>query len=108
MYKRQLYRAEADVVVLNTGLYMRGSTTEERRAEAMRLGDAAARAHRLKMDVAVGGELDLAAVEELARFAAINEFQVGHACIARALLIGVENAVRDFSSAIERGRRRAS
>jgi pyridoxine 5-phosphate synthase len=104
---KALHRAEADLAILNTSVFMRASTSEERRTEAMRLGDAAALARRLKISVAVGGELDLEAAEELARFASITEFQVGHACIARAMLTGVENAVRDFSNAIERGRRRA-
>jgi pyridoxine 5'-phosphate synthase PdxJ len=36
----------------------------------------------------------------------VTEFQVGHACIARGLLVGIERAVRDFLAAIERGRQR--
>lgn len=104
---KALHRSEADVAVLFAGTYMQARTGSIRRTERTRLADAAALAARLKLRVAVAGGLDLAAVEDLARIAPIEEFHVGHACLARAMLRGIDRAVADFIGAIERGRRQA-
>jgi len=104
---KALHRSEADVAVLNAGSYMQARTGAARRVEEVRIADAAALAARLKLRVAVAGGLDLNGVEALARTARIEEFHVGHACLARAMLRGIDRAVADFLSAIERGRRRA-
>lgn len=104
---KALHRSEADVAVLYAGSYMQARTGAARRVEETRIADAAALAGRLKLRVAVAGGLDLEAVEALARIPRVEEFHVGHACLARAMLRGIDRAVADFAAAIERGRRRA-
>lgn len=101
---KALHRLSADVAVLNTYRFVaaRGS---ERRTELARIVDAASLADRLGIKVAASGGLDLDTAELLAQSAAIDEFHVGHACFARALLKGLEGAVADFIAAIERGAR---
>ena len=103
---KALHRAEADVCVLNCDAYSRATGVAARKAEATRIGDAASLAHRLGLRVALVGDLDLAGVEELARSPHVEEFHVGHACLARGMLRGIEVAVSDFADAIGRGRRR--
>lgn len=99
---KALHRLNADVAVLNAWRFIaaRGS---ERRTELGRIVDAAALAERLGIKVAISGGLSLATVEEVAQRAHIDEFHVGHACFARAMLKGLEGAVRDFLAAIARG-----
>ncbi len=104
---KALHRSEADVAVLFAGTYMQARTSAAKRLERTRLADASALAGRLKLRVAVAGGLDLAAVEDLARIPAVDELHVGHACMARAMLRGVDRAVADFTAAIARGRRQA-
>ncbi|MCA9540320.1 MAG: pyridoxine 5'-phosphate synthase [Myxococcales bacterium] len=104
---KALHRSEVDVAVLNAGTYLQARGGAARRLERSRLADAAALAARLKLRVAVAGDLDLAAVEALAREPHVTEFHLGHAGIARALLRGMDRAVADFAAAIERGRRGA-
>jgi pyridoxine 5-phosphate synthase len=101
---KALHRVNVDVAVLYAGHFARASTRKERRLELTRLGDAVTTAARLNLKVAVGGGLDLAACEELARLPHVEEFHVGHACLARAMLLGMERSVRDFLAAISRGR----
>ncbi|MCA9548207.1 MAG: pyridoxine 5'-phosphate synthase [Myxococcales bacterium] len=104
---KAIHRLDARVVCLVTAGYVTARTPAERRMELTRLQDAAVLARRLGLRVAVVGGLDLRAVEALAAVAAIDEFHVGHACVARGILRGIERAVDDFRTAIERGRQRA-
>lgn len=104
---KALHRLGVDVAVLFAGGFTGARTSDERRFELTRVRDAASLAARLGMRTAAIGGLDLRAVETLGRLPHIDEFHVGHACLARAMLRGVERAIADFRAAIERGRRRA-
>jgi pyridoxine 5-phosphate synthase len=103
---KALHRVDADVAVLNTEPFSRAQTRRDRAHELTRLADAAATAARLKVRIAVGGGLDLGTTEEIARIPHVGEFHLGHACIARSVLLGIERAVGDFRAAVERGRNR--
>ncbi|MEE2756810.1 MAG: pyridoxine 5'-phosphate synthase [Myxococcota bacterium] len=104
---KALHRSEVDFAVLNCSAYLRAKSSQERATELARISDAANLAAKLGMRVGVVGDIDLVNVEKLARIAQIDEFQVGHACIARGILRGIEQAVGDFTRAVERGRRRS-
>ncbi len=101
---KALHYAEAATAVLSAHAYTTARGSAHREQERVRLGDAAALAHRLKLNVAVSGDLTLDHVEALARIPHVSEFQVGHACLARAVLRGMETAVGDFRRAMQRGR----
>ena len=69
----------------------------ERRADLERLTDATRLAAKLRLAVGVGGGLgmrDLATV--LAAAPAVQRVAVGRSLISRALLVGLDRAVRDF------------
>jgi len=69
----------------------------ERRADLERLTDATRLAAKLRLSVGVGGGLgmrDLATV--LAAAPAVQRVAVGRSLISRALLVGLDRAVRDF------------
>jgi pyridoxine 5-phosphate synthase len=104
---KALHRAEAEVAVLNCDAFVRARTAQERLTETTRIADTATLANRLGLRVGIVGDIDLVSIETLARIAHIDEFQVGHACLARGMLRGIEQAVLDFSAGIDRGRRRA-
>ena len=101
---KALHRSEAQVAVLNAGAWMQATTEADRGGERRRLVDATDLAARLKMGVAITGGLDLAAVEDIASLANLSELHVGHACLARAMALGIERAVSDFRAALRRGR----
>ncbi len=73
-------------------------------AELARLQHAARLAHDLGMHVAAGHGLDYANVEPVAAIAEIVELNIGHAIVARAVLVGFERAVREMIAAMTRGR----
>jgi pyridoxine 5-phosphate synthase len=69
----------------------------ERRADLERLTDATRLAAKLRLSVGIGGGLgmrDLATV--LAAAPAVQRVAVGRSLISRALLVGLDRAVRDF------------
>ena len=104
---KALHRVDAAVAVLYSGGLSRARTPGEQRVELTRLRDAATLAHKLGLRVAVAGGVDLRTAELLAQLPSVSEFHLGHACIARAMLVGIERAVADFAAAVERGRRQA-
>ncbi len=103
---KALHRIGADVAVIDVRGYREARTASEVRSELARISDAATLASRLELGVAVGGGVDLRMAEVLARIPHVEELQVGHALLSRALLRGIDQAVTDFMAAVERGRRR--
>jgi pyridoxine 5-phosphate synthase len=74
-----------------------GLPEAERRADLERLADATRLAAKLRLSVGIGGGLgmrDLAGV--LAAAPAVERVAVGRSLISRALLVGLDRAVRDF------------
>ncbi len=73
----------------------------ERRIELESLGDAVRLAAKLRMGIAIGGGLDYATVSEvLSAMPAAQCVAVGRAAISRALLVGLDRAVRDLRAAV--------
>jgi pyridoxine 5-phosphate synthase len=77
------------------------------RAERARLERSAARGAELGLHVAAGHGLDYVNVGAVAAIIEIEELNIGHAIIARAVLVGMKHAVKEMRAAIDRGRGRA-
>jgi pyridoxine 5-phosphate synthase len=89
-------------IELHTGEY--AHATGSARAEALsRLARGAALAQKLGLEVAAGHGLTRANVGAVTAIAEIEELNIGHAVIADAVLVGLERAVRDMRTAMERG-----
>lgn len=70
----------------------------ERIAQAARLG------HSLGLHVAAGHGLDYSNVAGVAAVPEIEELNIGHAIVARAVLCGMERAVREMRAAVSAAR----
>jgi pyridoxine 5-phosphate synthase len=70
--------------------------------ELHRLERAAARGGDLGLHVAAGHGLDYNNVGAVAAIAEIDELNIGHAIVARAVLVGLERAVREMLGAMGR------
>jgi pyridoxine 5-phosphate synthase len=75
--------------------------------ELTRLREAAALGASLQLHVAAGHGLDYGNVGPVAAIAAIEELNIGHAIIARAVMLGMERAVREMRAAMDAGRAHA-
>lgn len=92
----------ATQVEFHTGEYchQQGSA---RLAELARLTQAATLAHELGLEVAAGHGLTRSNVLDVAAIPELVELNIGHSVIADAVLVGMDRAVRDLRTAIERG-----
>lgn len=88
-------RTGAPVIELHTGAYAE-STGEQQAAELKRIQDAAAYAHALGLVVNAGHGLHYHNVEPVAQIPEINELNIGHGIIARAIFSGLDQAIREM------------
>lgn len=101
--KPELMQAAADLgaqmVELHTGEYCHatGAQVEE---ELRNLRLSAQQAEKAKLKVAAGHGLDYPNVEAVAAIEQIEELNIGHSIIARAVFVGMDRAVRDMLSLI--------
>jgi pyridoxine 5-phosphate synthase len=96
-------RAGANIVEIHTGRYCEARGEEERRAELERVSTAARAAAKLGLVVAAGHGLHYANVVPIAAIAEIEELNIGHAIVARAVFVGLERAVREMKDLMLRG-----
>ncbi len=96
-------RLGAPFIELHTGSYA-NAIGAERERELERLVLAAERAHELGVRVNAGHGLDLENVGPIARLPHVEELNIGHALVARALTVGVADAVREMLRAMKEAR----
>jgi pyridoxine 5-phosphate synthase len=96
------HRADAQAVELHTGRYCEARTPEDRKRELSRIAEAAKAAHKLGMRVAAGHGLDYWNVQPIARIEEVTELNIGYSIVCRAVLVGLERAVRDMKELIVR------
>lgn len=90
------HRLEADYVELHTGTFAEAKTFASRQEEFERVLMAAKLANKLGLGVHAGHGVDYRNVLWLRKISEIEEFSIGHAIIARAVLTGLERAVQEM------------
>jgi pyridoxine 5-phosphate synthase len=88
-------KAGAPVIELHTGAYAEAAS-EAARHEHARLGAAAEMALELGLIVNAGHGLHYHNVEAIAAIPGLHELNIGHAIIARALFVGLKEAVSEM------------
>ncbi|RLA80865.1 MAG: pyridoxine 5'-phosphate synthase [Deltaproteobacteria bacterium] len=86
----------ADAVEIHTGLYSEAKGQEERERELNRIEMAAKQGKALYLSVRAGHGLNYWNVRPIAAIPEIEELSIGHAIVARAVLVGMERAVREM------------
>lgn len=94
------HRVDAQAVELHTGRYCDAKTPRDRAKELVRIVEAARSAEKLGLRVAAGHGLDYWNVQPIARLEEITELNIGYAIVCRAVLTGMERAVRDMKDLI--------
>jgi pyridoxine 5-phosphate synthase len=93
---RAAHKCDADRIEIHTGRYSEARKENERAAELARVTDAAKAAAKLGLRVAAGHGLNYENVGPISRIPEIEELNIGHAIVARAVLVGFERAVREM------------
>jgi pyridoxine 5-phosphate synthase len=94
---------EADYIEVHAGSFCEARTLTERQEEFDRIQNAVKLAHKVGLGVTVGHRLDHSNIGWLVDVAEIEEFIIGHAIVARAVLVGFERAVREMVELINYG-----
>ncbi len=101
---RAAHRADAQAVEFHTGRYAEARLAADRRRELARLLDACKAAAKLGLRVAAGHGLSYQNVGAVAAIAEVEELNIGHAIVARAVLVGMERAVREMKELLREAR----
>jgi len=95
--------AGAPVIELHTGCYANATTPAEAMKELARIEQAAQYAASLNIIVNAGHGLHYHNVKPIARIPGMNELNIGHAIVARAMFTGFKDAVREMRQLIQEG-----
>lgn len=97
-------RLGAQAIELQTASYSEARTPAQRQQEYRKLVEAARQARELGLHVHVGHGLNYQNVQLIASIPEVEEMNIGHSIVSRAILVGMERAVREMKQAIREGR----
>lgn len=90
----------AGFVEIHTGRYADEADEDKRRVEFLRILRSIRLALRLKMRVNIGHGLNYQNVLPFREVSGIEDYSIGHSIISRAVLVGLDRAVREMKSLI--------
>jgi pyridoxine 5-phosphate synthase len=90
----------ARAVEIQTARYSEARTVADFRRELATLEEAAAFAKQHRLQVHLGHGLNYTNVQAVARIVGVEELNIGHSIVSRAVLVGMERAVREMKEAI--------
>ncbi|MEK8090908.1 pyridoxine 5'-phosphate synthase [Thermithiobacillus plumbiphilus] len=90
--------AGAPAIEIHTGRYADAESAGSRDAEAAQIRNAASLAHSMGLHVHAGHGLHYHNVQAIAAIPAIEELNIGHAIIARAVFTGLRQAVAEMKA----------
>ena len=92
--------AHAGAVELHTGAYAEAGAGQRRTAELAKLKTAGAHVRSLGLTLHAGHGLTYHNVKPIAAIAEMTELNIGHSIIARAIMVGMQQAVREMKELI--------
>ncbi len=92
-------RIGPDILMLDTSSFALAKTTKEKHDLFQTLQDCVRLGRKLNMDIHAGGGLGYRNVSQIAQLN-ISSIHVGHAVVARAVMVGMAKAVRDLIAAM--------
>ena len=91
----------ANAIEIHTGRYCDARTQTEEDEELKKILDAVAEASQCSLQIAAGHGLNYVNVRRIAEIKEIEELNIGHSIIARAVLVGLDRAVREMIALIK-------
>jgi pyridoxine 5-phosphate synthase len=92
------HRVSADLIELHTGRYANAKRSKDADDEVEAITQAAKLSSKLGMGVNAGHGLDYRNLTRLTHIPEIVEYNIGHSIIARAVLVGLDQAVREMKA----------
>jgi pyridoxine 5-phosphate synthase len=91
----------ADSIEIHTGAYAEATTWKVQERELEAIDTAIKLARKVGLGVNAGHGLNYINIKALAAIGGIEEYNIGHAIIARAMLVGLDRAVKDMVELIK-------
>jgi pyridoxine 5-phosphate synthase len=101
---KEAHKLDARAIEVSTATWSAAADSRSREAALRRLTDAARLGRKLGLQVHAGHGLDYRSVGPVAALTEITEITIGFAIVARAVLVGMERAVREMVDAMRAGR----
>ncbi len=86
----------ANAIEIHTGHYCEAKTMAQANEELKKILDAIGQASHHDLQIAAGHGLNYVNVQRIAEIQEIEELNIGHSIIARAVLVGLDQAVREM------------
>lgn len=97
------HRLGAEFIEIHTGLYCDAETAEARRQELAKIEQAIRLAQKLGLGINAGHGLNYTNIQPVVALGGIKEFNIGHSIVSRAVLVGMERAVREMVALVRGG-----
>lgn len=91
----------ADYVEIHTGCFAEAADGKIEEQELIKIENAVKLASKLGLGVNAGHGLTYTNIKKVAALGGIEEFNIGHSIISRAVLVGLDRAVRDMVELIK-------
>jgi pyridoxine 5-phosphate synthase len=95
------HQIDVDLVDIHTRTFCESKTSKSRQKAFSDIVDAVKMAHKLKIDVNAGYGLCYNTIKAFKGLREIDEFSIGHSIVSRAVLVGMESAVREMAALIK-------
>lgn len=95
------HQINANMVEIHTGIFCDAKTSKKRDQAFSNIVNSAKLAFKLRMGVNAGHGICYKTIKAFKGLNEINEFSIGHSIISRAVLVGMDSAVREMLALIK-------
>lgn len=95
------HQIDTTMIEIHTGTFCEAKTYKKRNQAFSNIVDAAKLAHKLRIGVNAGHGLCYNTIKAFKGLREIDEFSIGHSIVSRAVLVGMERAVKDMLALIK-------
>ena len=95
------HQIDATMIEIHTGTFCEAKTYKRRNQAFSNIVDTAKLAHKLRIGVNAGHGLCYNTIKAFKGLREIDEFSIGHSIVSRAVLVGMERAVKDMLALIK-------
>lgn len=100
---KMAHRVGADYIEIHTGTYCDAKKDEMRKTELSKIETAIRAGRKLGLGVNAGHGLDYWNIRKVVALGGVEEFNIGHSIISRAVLVGLDRAVREMGDLVRGG-----
>ena len=90
------HQANANLIEIHTGTFCDATTSKKKKQAFSKIVDAIKLSHKLRLGINVGHGICYNTIKAFKGLKEIDEFSIGHSIVSRAVLTGMEKAVKEM------------